>query len=91
MEKLEAVQKQVRPLSQQGPLESRKVWQPVSSALFSKDYTKATREKQNIEEIQRQKAAERKANKQEFNSVFFKLPVVNGKPELKPAGVNALE
>ena len=91
MEKLEPVQKQVRPLSQQGPLESRKVWLPVSSALFSKDYYKATKEKQNIEERQRQKAAERKANKQEFDSDFFKLPVVCGKPELKSAGVNALK
>ena len=91
MEKLEAVQKQVKPLSQQGPLESRKVWRPVSSALFSKDYTKATKEKQIIEERQRQKAAERKANKQEFNSALFKLPVVHGKPELKPAGVDSLK
>lgn len=91
MEKLEAVPKQVKPLSQQGPLESRKVWQPVSSALFSKDYAKATKEKQIIEERQRQKASERKTNKQEFVSVFFKLPVINGKPELKSAGINALK
>ena len=90
MEKLEAVQKQVKPLVQQGPLESRKVWQSVSSALFSKDYAKATKEKQSIEERQRQMAAERKANKQEFDSVFFKSPVINGKPELKPAGINAI-
>ncbi|GES92145.1 oxysterol binding protein (Orp8), putative [Rhizophagus clarus] len=91
MEKLEAVPKQVKPLSQQGPLESRKVWQPVTSALFSKDYAKATKEKHIIEERQRQKASERKANKQEFDSVFFKLPVTNGKPELKPTGINALK
>ncbi|RIA84899.1 oxysterol-binding protein-like protein OBPa [Glomus cerebriforme] len=91
MEKLEAVPKQVKPLSQQGPLESRKVWQHVTSALFSKDYTKATKEKQIIEERQRQKAAERKSNKQEFESVLFKLPVIRGKPELKHAGIDALK
>ncbi|CAG8458882.1 11804_t:CDS:2 [Funneliformis mosseae] len=89
LEKLEAVPKKVKPMAQQGSLESRKIWRSVSSALFSKDYNKATKEKQILEEKQRQKASDRKANKQEFESVLFKIPVVNGKPELKPAGVDA--
>nr|CAG8447304.1 130_t:CDS:2 [Entrophospora candida] len=90
MEKIFPIPKQVKPISKQKPLESRNVWKPVTTALFQKDYTKATKEKQIIEERQRQKAAEYKSNK-EFNAAYFKLPVIDGKPNLNDAGHSAMK
>ncbi|CAJ0755637.1 8331_t:CDS:10, partial [Entrophospora sp. SA101] len=69
-------QKKVKPISKQRPLESCNVWKPVTTVLFQKDYTKATKEKQIIEERQRQKVAEYKSNK-EFNAAYFKLPIID--------------
>ncbi|CAG8523480.1 16800_t:CDS:2, partial [Acaulospora colombiana] len=83
MEKIQPIPKRVKPIAKQGPFESRNIWKPVSMALFQKDYSKATKEKNLIEERQRQKAAERKAKNEEFVPIFFNLPVVDGRPELK--------
>ncbi|CAJ0626160.1 6884_t:CDS:1, partial [Entrophospora sp. SA101] len=58
--------------------------------LFQKDYTKATKKKQIIEERQRQKAAEYKSNK-EFNAAYFKLPIIDGKPHLNYAGHSVIK
>ncbi|CAJ0748686.1 24503_t:CDS:2, partial [Entrophospora sp. SA101] len=76
MEKIFPIPKKVKPISKQRPLESRNVWKPVTTVLFQKDYTKATKEKQIIEERQRQKVAEYKSNK-EFNAAYFKLPIID--------------
>ncbi|CAG8458038.1 6815_t:CDS:2 [Diversispora eburnea] len=83
MEKLVTIPKIVRPIIKQGPLESRNIWKPVSMALFQRDYTTATMEKIVIEEKQRQKAMERKARNEEYDAMYFKLPVIDGKPILK--------
>ncbi|CAG8814525.1 15018_t:CDS:1, partial [Racocetra persica] len=83
LSELAPIPKIVKPIAKQGPLESRKIWQPVSAALFQKDYSKATKEKIAIEDRQRRLAAEAKARKEEFEPVYFKLPVVDGRPELK--------
>lgn len=54
------VPKSVAPLPDQGPLETRRVWSPVVDALNKKDWNAASKEKQRIEQEQRDKADERK-------------------------------
>lgn len=57
---LNVVPKAVAPLEEQGPMETRKVWSTVVDALNKKDYSTASKEKQRIEQEQRDKAEERK-------------------------------
>lgn len=57
---LNVVPKAVAPLEEQGPMETRKVWASVVDALNKKDYSTASKEKQRIEQEQRDKAEERK-------------------------------
>jgi hypothetical protein len=57
---LQAVPKTVRPISQQLPTESRRLWDSVTSRLVSKEFGEATRAKHVIEQRQRDEAAERK-------------------------------
>jgi len=52
--------KTVAPLDEQDELETRRVWAPVIDALLKKDFSTASREKQRIEQVQRDKAEERK-------------------------------
>ncbi|CAG8735874.1 45444_t:CDS:2 [Gigaspora margarita] len=91
LSELAPVPKIVKPIVKQGPLESRRVWRSVSAALFQKDYSKATKEKVAIEDRQRQLAAEAKARKEEFDPVYFKLPVTDGRPELKDKAYQVLQ
>lgn len=60
LDDLDPISKQVRPLGAQEEMESRKIWEPVTNAILAKEYSKATKHKQDIEQIQREKAAERK-------------------------------
>lgn len=57
---LHPVPKAVRPLENQLPTESRKLWDPVTSRLLKKEYSEATKFKQAIEQKQRDDAAERR-------------------------------
>ncbi|KAH6905308.1 hypothetical protein BKA70DRAFT_1082991, partial [Coprinopsis sp. MPI-PUGE-AT-0042] len=57
---LEVLPKEVRPIEKQLHTESRKLWKTVTDKLLSKEYSEATREKQIIEQRQRDEAAERK-------------------------------
>ena len=57
---LRAVPKTVRPISEQLPTESRRLWESVTSRLQRKEFGEATRAKQVIEQRQRDEAAERK-------------------------------
>jgi hypothetical protein len=59
---LKVFPKSVAPLETQDSLETRKVWAPVCEALYKKDWNSATREKQRIEQEQRDKAEVRKKN-----------------------------
>src|SRR4051812_36163852 len=86
------VAKQVPPESDQLPNESRKFWAPVTEAIHSKDYGKATMLKQTLEERQRKKAAERNSAKEEWTPRFFTgalTPV--GRPDLTQDGLDALQ
>lgn len=57
---LHVIPKVVRPLEKQHPRESRKLWENVTSNLLKKEYSEATRHKIEIEQRQRDEAAERK-------------------------------
>lgn len=83
--------KNVPPLEEQLPNESRKFWESVTNAIVNKQYSLATTLKQEIEEKQRAKAAERKSENREWQPRFFTgalTPV--GKPDLTPDGQEAL-
>lgn len=60
LDEIEALRMSVRPLSTQEPMESRKIWEPVTNAIMAKEFSKATKAKQEIEQRQRDAAAERK-------------------------------
>lgn len=57
---LQVIPKSVRPLDKQLPHESRKLWENVTNRLVSKEFGEATKEKVNIEQKQRDEAADRK-------------------------------
>ena len=57
---LHVIPKVVRPLEKQEPRESRKLWEKVTNNLLKKEYSEATKEKIEIEQRQRDEAAERK-------------------------------
>ncbi|KAF8317153.1 hypothetical protein DL93DRAFT_2125174 [Clavulina sp. PMI_390] len=85
------VPKIVRPLEDQIPFESQKLWETVTSNLLSKNYNEATKQKQIIEQAQRDRAAERKKTGQEFVPVYFLEDISSGQPELTDAGRKAIE
>lgn len=61
LDELALIPKLVRPLSEQDAQESRKLWDPVTSNLIAKNWGEATKQKQVIEQRQRDKAAAMKA------------------------------
>lgn len=88
---LAQVPKVIPPEEEQLPNESRRLWKEVTDAIVNKQYNEATRVKQEIEERQREKAAERKAKSEEWTPRFFTGTVEpKGKPELTEEGEEAL-
>ncbi|KAI9373228.1 hypothetical protein BJX61DRAFT_503893 [Aspergillus egyptiacus] len=86
------VAKELPPQDKQLSNESRKFWSSVTDAILNKKYTEATKLKQEIEERQRQKAAERQANNEEWRPRFFTGALdPQGKPTLSEEGLKALE
>lgn len=81
----------VRPLASQEPMESRKIWEPVTNAIHNKEFGAATKHKQDIEQMQRDKAAERKRNGSDFVPRFFLADISDGRPKLTEAGQKALD
>ncbi|KAJ1941878.1 hypothetical protein GGF37_003353 [Kickxella alabastrina] len=80
---LQVAEKIVRPVEEQGPMESRKVWGPVADKMNQGKFGEATKLKRSIEEDQRELAAERTAKGEPFVSALFKVEsVASGKPEL---------
>ncbi|KAF2100099.1 hypothetical protein NA57DRAFT_38761 [Rhizodiscina lignyota] len=89
---LTVVPKDVPSMDQQLPNESRRYWKDVTSAIKNKQYSLATTLKQEIEERQRQKAAERKETAAEWQPRFFTGSVTPiGKPDLTEEGKNVLD
>ncbi|ANB12852.1 oxysterol-binding protein related protein OSH7 [Sugiyamaella lignohabitans] len=62
----------VRPIAEQGPLESRRLWEKVTNALGARDHTVATDEKFFIEDRQRAEARKREEDGVEFHPKLFK-------------------
>lgn len=80
------------PLPLQLPNESQRFWAAVTTAIKEKRFTEATRLKQELEERQRQKAAQRKEENREWRPRFFKDPITpHGRPDLSAEGRAALD
>ncbi len=79
------------PLSAQEEMESRKIWEPVTSAILAKKYSEATKNKQDIEQMQRNTAAERKRKGETFVPRFFDADISDGRPKLTEEGRQALD
>lgn len=85
------VPKIIPPIEEQLPNESRKFWESVTDAIVNRQYGLATTLKQEIEEKQRQKAADRKARNVEWQPRFFTGSVTPvGKPDLTKDGEEVL-
>ncbi|KAI9879225.1 MAG: hypothetical protein M1830_009156 [Pleopsidium flavum] len=85
------IPKSVPPESEQLPNESRRFWHSVTEAILEKRFAQATKLKQELEERQRERAAARKAQNDEWKPRFFTGAVTPlGKPELTTDGKEAL-
>ncbi|KAF2768521.1 hypothetical protein EJ03DRAFT_328182 [Teratosphaeria nubilosa] len=89
---LRPVPKTCPPEDKQLPNESRRFWNDVTEKISEKQFNAATNKKQELEEVQRQKAAERKAEGRDWSPRFFtQVTDSNGKPELTEEGRKVLE
>ncbi|PIA16692.1 hypothetical protein COEREDRAFT_81057 [Coemansia reversa NRRL 1564] len=80
---LQAAEKQVKPVEEQGEMESRRIWGPVASKMLEGKFSEATRIKRGIEDKQRALAAARKERGEAVVPALFKPDYAsNGKPEL---------
>jgi len=80
------------PEQYQLPNESRRFWSQVTTAILEKQYGQATKFKHEIEDRQRQKAAERKEKSEEWKPRFFTGAVTPlGKPHLTEEGKQVLK
>ncbi|KAF2144598.1 uncharacterized protein K452DRAFT_144460 [Aplosporella prunicola CBS 121167] len=85
-------QKIIPPEEAQLPNESRRFWSGVTDAITTKQYSLATTLKQDLEERQREKAAERKNKNIEWQPRFFAgVTTPTGKPDLTEEGRRALD
>ena len=74
------------------PNESRRFWKNVTQAILDKKYNEANKLKQEIEERQRKKAAERKEAGREWRPRFFTAAVSPvGRPDLTEEGRTAIK
>lgn len=84
--------KVVPPMEKQMPHESLKMWGEVTKAIHSKQFSRATTVKQELEEAQREKAREREKNGETWKPVFFaQVTDKGGKPELTDKGREVLK
>ncbi|GAC97547.1 predicted oxysterol binding protein [Pseudozyma hubeiensis SY62] len=88
---VDPISKSVRPLSAQDEMESRRIWDPVTQAILSKKFSEATKQKQDIEQKQRNTAAERKRQGETFTPRFFDADISDGRPKLTEEGRKALD
>ncbi|BCS23269.1 putative oxysterol binding protein (Orp8) [Aspergillus puulaauensis] len=86
------VAKTLPPEESQLSNESRKFWSDVTEAILDKRYSQATKLKVEIEDRQRQKAAERQEKNEEWKPRFFTGAVTPlGRPELSEEGAEVLK
>lgn len=80
------------PVEQQLPNESLRMWGDVTKAILSKQFSRATTVKQELEEAQREKARERENSGETWKPVFFEqVTDKGGKPELTEKGREVLK
>ncbi|KAL6852692.1 hypothetical protein ACO1O0_007240 [Amphichorda felina] len=80
------------PDEKQAPNESLTFWSGVTNAIHSKQFSKATSIKLDLEEAQREKARQRERDSTPFQPVFFEHVTGNGgKPDLTDKGRKVLE
>ncbi|KAJ2795789.1 hypothetical protein H4S07_006392 [Coemansia furcata] len=82
MSLLKVTDKIVKPLDEQGEMESRRVWDPVASKMLQGKFGDATKLKRIVEDTQREKTAARNDRGEEFVPTLFKPDYSNGRPEL---------
>ncbi|KAF8621236.1 hypothetical protein AX15_007949 [Amanita polypyramis BW_CC] len=87
---LKTIPKIVRPLERQLSYESRKLWDNVTRNLLEKKYGDATKEKMQIEQKQRELAAERRHKGIEFIPKYFDESWESGLPTLTEEGWNVI-
>uniref|UniRef100_A0A8C9WES2 Oxysterol-binding protein n=1 Tax=Scleropages formosus TaxID=113540 RepID=A0A8C9WES2_SCLFO len=73
--KLPVTKKHVRPIEQQGPYESRRLWQHVTESLRQKDIDKATEHKRFLEERQRTEERHRTEMEIPWRTRYFESEV----------------
>lgn len=89
---LSVAPKLLPPSNQQLPNESLNLWSSVTEAICSKQFSKATSLKLELEESQREKAREREQAGDEWKPVFFEHVTGNGgKPDLTDKGRQVLD
>lgn len=80
------------PIDEQLSNESRKFWYHVTDAIVNKQYSQATTLKQEIEERQREKAADRKTRGADWQPRFFTSAIAeSGQPDLTKDGEEAIQ
>ncbi|KAJ5780892.1 Oxysterol-binding protein [Penicillium paradoxum] len=89
---LHPVTKSLPPPEDQLSNESLKFWSDVTTAIIDRQFSQATKLKQDIEERQRQRAAERNEQGTAWSPRFFTGAVTPlGRPELTEEGQNVLQ
>ncbi|KAI1505155.1 hypothetical protein F5X99DRAFT_369813 [Biscogniauxia marginata] len=84
--------KSLPPKEKQAENESLQLWDGVTQAILSKQFSKATTVKVELEERQREKARERERKKETWKPVFFdQVTDKGGKPDLTEKGRQLLE
>lgn len=91
LETLDLVPKQVRPIDEQHEKESRKMWDPVTKNMIAKNWSEATKQKQIIEQKQRDRALELKKSGKQHDIVYFNPTWEDGRPSLNEHGRNAVQ
>lgn len=89
---LSVAPKSLPPEDKQLANESLTLWGPVTRAIQSKQFSKATQLKQELEEQQREKAREREKSGEQWKPVFFtQVTDKGGRPELTEKGREVLK
>ncbi|KAH6653085.1 hypothetical protein BKA67DRAFT_519567 [Truncatella angustata] len=89
---LHVASKVLPPKDKQAENESLEMWDGVTQAIHSKQFSKATQVKQELEEKQREKARAREKDNVEWKPVFFsQVTDKGGKPDLSDKGKQVLE
>ncbi|KAL1407285.1 hypothetical protein Q8F55_006706 [Vanrija albida] len=91
LDELALIPKDVRPVEEQDVRESRRLWDPVTVNLLAKNWGEATKQKQVIEQRQRDIAAKLKEDGKEHEIIYFEPEYEDGRPRLTAEGKKAVD